>query len=372
MERDVQRVQLLRQLMAAQGYEALVLRAPANVLMASGYLPRQGDSFCFVRQAGQIILLVPREEASRASASWADRVLIFDRLVEGVLQPAGEGALAYLRSVLGAYDRLAKIGYEHGPLAFPAYGPEASLPDGGSADILRAAGYAATWHDCADLTEAAAMWKSAAELRRVRRAATVAVAGLSAARELVASGNPAGVIQGAALGAMAAAAPEDEVVPFCQVQCRDACVVVAVRVAVNGMWAAASRTFFLGQPTATHQRDYELVGTARAAALAAISNGVVGSEVDQAARAVFAAAGQAERFPLWTGHGVGFHAEHPLARPIIAPGSVDTLRPTMTFTLAPAAAESVVIEDTVALTGRGVEVLTDFPTELTQLTVPAA
>ena len=50
-------------------------------------------------------------------------------------------------AVADTSGRLDKIGYEHGPLPIAAYGPEATGPDVGSADVLRAAGHAAAWFD---------------------------------------------------------------------------------------------------------------------------------------------------------------------------------------------------------------------------------
>lgn len=362
MDRDSQRVGLMRQLLAAQGYDGVVVRAPANVLLFSGYLPRRGDSFCFFKQSGEVTLIVPEDEAERASRGWADHLRTFSRFVDGILQPASEGALPHLRELLGGYDRFSKLGYEHGPLPFAAYGPDLGLPDGGSGDVLKVAGHGATWYDCSDLTEAGALWKTAREMSRLRRAGEVAAAGLAAAREMTAPGVPPGVIAGAALGAMAASATADEeVLPFCDVsRGPEEAAIVRIRVAVNGLWAAATRVFCPRPPSTTLARQLDLILEARAAAIAAIQNGALGSEIDAAARAV------AERakspYVPWTGHGVGFHADSPLARPTIAPGSIDAVRPNMAFTLAPGLGGALLIEDSIAFTSRGVEVLTDFPT----------
>ncbi|GIW07220.1 MAG: hypothetical protein KatS3mg060_2025 [Dehalococcoidia bacterium] len=365
MDRDVQRVGLMRQLLAAQGYDGVIVRAPANVLLFSGYLPQSGDSFCFFKQSGEVTLLVPEEEAARAASGWADDVRIFSRFVDGYLQPASEGALPHLRELLGRYDRFSKLGYEHGPLPFAAYGPDLGLPDGGSGDVLKAAGPNATWYDCSDLTEAGALWKTARELSRLRRAGEVAVTGLTAAREITAPGVPPAVIAGAALGAMAAAAAAgEEVVPFCRVaEGPEGAAIVRIRVAVDGFWAAATRVFCPSAPSAALTDQIALLEAARAAAIAAIQNGVLGSEVDAAARAVFAHAEAAA--VRWTGHGVGFHADSPLARPMLSPGSIDAVRPNMAFTIAPGFLNSLLIEDSMAFTSRGVEVLTDFPTAST-------
>jgi Xaa-Pro aminopeptidase len=358
MDRDVQRVGLMRQLLAAQGYDAVVVRAPANVLLFSGYLPLRGDSYCFFKQSGEMTLIVPDDEQARAETGWADHIRTFSRFVDGFLQPASEGALPHLRELLGRYGRFSKLGYEHGPLPFAAYGPDLGLPDGGSGDVLKVAGHGATWYDCSDLTEAGALWKTAREMSRLRRAGEVAAAGLAAAHEIAAPGVPPGVIAGAALGAMAAsAAPGEEVVPFCRVSdAPGGTMLVRIRVAVDGLWAAATRVLCSDPLSPALAAQLDLLEAARAAAVEAVHNGVLGSEVDAAARAVVDRAGSA--YVAWTGHGVGFHADSPLARPTLSPGSIDALRPNMAFTIAPGLRGSLLLEDTLAFTSRGIENLT--------------
>ena len=66
-----------------------------------------------------------------------------------------------------------------------------------------------------------------------------------------------------------------------------------------------TRTVSLGEPSDEARRLYEAVEAAQAAAVAAVSPGVLFEEVDAAARSVLTAAGYGEYFVHGTGHGLG-------------------------------------------------------------------
>jgi Xaa-Pro dipeptidase len=107
---------------------------------------------------------------------------------------------------------------------------------------------------------------------------------------------------------------------------------------------------------------------ARAAAFDAIKPGVHASFVDQAAREVIRKHGFGDKFPHSLGHGVGFAAISANARPRIHPASDEILETGMTFNIEP----SIYIEgeggarhcDMVAVTTNGMQLLTDFQSEM--------
>jgi Xaa-Pro aminopeptidase len=130
------------------------------------------------------------------------------------------------------------------------------------------------------------------------------------------------------------------------------------------MWTDVTRTYSLGEPDAQARAMYAAVFAARAAALAAIRPGARAASVDAAARRVLRERGFGDRFPHATGHGVGFAAIDPQARPRLHPLSDDVLEIGMAFNVEPA----VYVEgfggvrhcDVVAVTPEGAEVLTPF------------
>jgi Xaa-Pro aminopeptidase len=74
---------------------------------------------------------------------------------------------------------------------------------------------------------------------------------------------------------------------------------------LDGYYSDITRVFFPPEADAEVQEAYALVLEAYTAAFAAVEPGVPAAEVDRAARAVFEAAGQGERFLHRIGHGLG-------------------------------------------------------------------
>jgi Xaa-Pro aminopeptidase len=73
----------------------------------------------------------------------------------------------------------------------------------------------------------------------------------------------------------------------------------------GGYYSDITRVFLPAEAEAEVLEAYELVLAAYDAAFAAVAPGVPGAEIDRAARDVFAAAGQADRFLHRIGHGLG-------------------------------------------------------------------
>jgi Xaa-Pro aminopeptidase len=74
---------------------------------------------------------------------------------------------------------------------------------------------------------------------------------------------------------------------------------------LDGYYSDITRVFFPPRPDAEVDEAHALVLEAYAAAFAAVEPGVPAAEVDRAARAVFEAAGQGDRFLHRVGHGLG-------------------------------------------------------------------
>jgi Xaa-Pro aminopeptidase len=135
-----------------------------------------------------------------------------------------------------------------------------------------------------------------------------------------------------------------------------------------------TRTVVLGAASARAREVHGAVARARARAVAAVHVGQSRFAVDEAARTALGEAGMAEAFGHGTGHGLGLevHEEPRIVRR--RPDSDlrdEYLAAGMVFTIEPGAYfpgwGGVRIEDDVALTDRGVELLTDVTTELLEL-----
>ena len=133
----------------------------------------------------------------------------------------------------------------------------------------------------------------------------------------------------------------------------------------KGYCSDITRTLAFGEPNAEQIEVYNLVLQAELASLAAVKPGVTAAELDEAARNVIADAGYGEFFTHRLGHGLGisvheFPSLHGSNNLVIESGMVFTLEPGVYVP----GKIGVRIEDDVAVTETGVEVLTKYPKEL--------
>jgi len=139
-------------------------------------------------------------------------------------------------------------------------------------------------------------------------------------------------------------------------------------VILKGYCSDMTRTVHLGIPRANERNAYQAVLEAQESAVAAVSAGASCGEVDEAARSVLRRAGLAEAFSHSTGHGVGLEIHE---SPRIGAGQTTRLVPGMVVTIEPgiylAGQFGIRIEDMVAVTRTGGQVLTPAPKALIEL-----
>jgi Xaa-Pro aminopeptidase len=139
-------------------------------------------------------------------------------------------------------------------------------------------------------------------------------------------------------------------------------------VILNGYCSDMTRTVYLGKPRADERAAYEAVLEAQEAGVAAVASGVSCAEVDEAARSVLRKAGLAEAFSHSTGHGLGLEIHEP---PRIGAQETARLLPGMIITIEPGIYLvehfGIRIEDMVAVTSNGGQVLTPAPKALIEL-----
>jgi Xaa-Pro aminopeptidase len=137
---------------------------------------------------------------------------------------------------------------------------------------------------------------------------------------------------------------------------------------LNGYSSDMTRTVYLGNPDAKERDTYDAVLEAQESGVSAVRGGALCGDVDEAARAVLRKAGLAEAFTHSSGHGVGLEIHEP---PRIGAGQKTRLLPGMVVTIEPgvylAGQFGIRIEDMVAVTRTGGEVLTPAPKALIQL-----
>jgi Xaa-Pro aminopeptidase len=137
---------------------------------------------------------------------------------------------------------------------------------------------------------------------------------------------------------------------------------------LGGYCSDMTRTVYLGKPRARERAAYEAVLAAQEAGVEAVRAGASCGDVDEAARGVLRRAGLAEAFSHSTGHGVGLEIHE---SPRIGAGQKTRLRAGMVVTIEPGVYLSgefgIRIEDMVAVTPTGGQVLTPAPKALIEL-----
>jgi len=168
------------------------------------------------------------------------------------------------------------------------------------------------------------------------------------------------IVAAAEHGALPHAEPRDVAIPA------GTLVVVDWGAQLDGYASDCTRTYATGRLDPEARAVYDLVERAQSRALAAVRPGPSGKEVDAVAREVIEAAGHGERFGHGLGHGVGMevHEAPRLSRqagddPLQA-GHVVTVEPGVYLP----GRVGVRIEDLVAITADGHEVLSGLPKAL--------
>jgi Xaa-Pro aminopeptidase len=142
-------------------------------------------------------------------------------------------------------------------------------------------------------------------------------------------------------------------------------VVCDFGVILSGYCSDQTRTVWVGSVPQDARRSYEAVREAQQAAIEAVRPGIAVGEVDAAARKVLKKAGLGRHFTHSTGHGVGLEIHE---SPRVAAGQSEVLMPGMVITIEPGVyfpgKWGVRIEDMVAVTAGGCEVLTPTSKEL--------
>jgi Xaa-Pro aminopeptidase len=139
-------------------------------------------------------------------------------------------------------------------------------------------------------------------------------------------------------------------------------------VILKGYCSDMTRTVHFGTPKPSERRIYDAVLEAQESAVAAVGSGVRCEDVDEAARSILREAGLAKAFSHSTGHGVGLEIHE---SPRVGASQSARLSPGMVVTIEPGVylegQFGIRIEDMVAVTRTGGEVMTPSPKTLIEL-----
>jgi Xaa-Pro aminopeptidase len=145
-------------------------------------------------------------------------------------------------------------------------------------------------------------------------------------------------------------------------------ILVDMGAMLDGYASDMTRMLFLGRPEPRTTRAYQAVLEAQLAAIDAVRPGVSAHSVDGAARRVLARHGLERAFVHSTGHGLGLEIHEP---PRIGKKEATPIEQGMVITIEPGVYlegfGGIRIEDTVAVTGNGCQVLTPTSKNLRSL-----
>jgi Xaa-Pro aminopeptidase len=338
--REDSRFRQLQQAIDAQDIDALMLRLPENVLLATRYWVQLGGlGLVLIPRKGEGALLVPDYEEPEASERWDGPIRTFSLTLSG--PPPSVAIESSLRQLAGQYGPLRKVGFEGGfeSVAPPCHAAEPNAISASSQQLFRAALGTDHLVDCTEILEALRAKKTPDETEQLRVTNEIAMFGLEAFKELAEAGRTE-----AEIAALVEAAIQTKghgyrgartVRAYAQVWSgpdtsvgwwafrsrartveQNDLVMIELATVADGYWSDHTRTVVAGRPTDRQRQAFAATKTAQDAAIRNCTAGATGGEVDAAARAAFSAAGF-QQFPHHTGHGVGFRYHE--TRPMLVP-----------------------------------------------------
>jgi Xaa-Pro aminopeptidase len=363
MSRDT-RLVALRERLAEQNSDALVLTDVVNIAYCTGFLGVFDD-----------------EPAHVALISATRAILFTDSRYYEALQHAAAGSRWQVRLVSGwlipgVAEELASISARRIQL-------EASMPhsrfrafsDAVDAEVVEAIGWVETLRAVKNTEEIAAVDAAQTLTDRafdylmegvVRLGATERQIALALEFFMRREGS-----EGVAFAPIVASGPNSALphaVPGERVLAAGDFVVLDFGARLRGYCADMTRTVVIGSASQRQREVYDVVLAANAAAEAAVRPGVVGRDIDAAARSVIAESGFADYFGHGLGHGVGREVHElpsvgPRSEVPVEAGAVITIEPGIYIP----GFGGVRIENLAVVEGAGARVLTRSTTDLLEL-----
>ncbi len=390
MSRDTKRISRLKKELKNAKLDAMILRMPENIVMSFGVWPMSGFSYAvFTADDGPVTFIAPSSEDQEMAGCWAGDVRFF-RWPLLVMPNPLETIRNELRDVCKKLGLMGgRIGYEG---SFECIAPshnaaEPMVPCESSIEYLKSILPSARWMDVTNLLHNQRATKTEAEIEKLRVVHKVASKGLKVFQKSVHPGiseaELASIVYGECLTKGVAMKGVRHVNVFPQISSGQNCyrawrpivttgnrklkdgetALLELAVCVDGLWADVTRTKVAGKPLKIQRDAFNAVKAAQQAALDVIKPGVAVSQPHEVATQVLINAGFAKNVTHITGHGIGFRYHEP--EPFLMPGNNQKLKQGHVFSVEPGLYDKkwggIRIEDNVAVTKTGLEILTKAP-----------
>jgi len=390
---DSKRTGRLKSALKRAKLDALILRLPENIVMSFGIWPMNGFSYAvFTAAGGPVALVAPSCENREMGGCWTEDVRFFTWPRLGMPDP-----LEAIRTELRAVARKcglsrARIGYE-GSFEFvaPSHNAgEAIVACESSIAYLKSILPSARWSDATDLLHQQRATKTDKEIEKLRLVHRVASPGLKKFMKSVLPGvseaQLASTVYTECLTKGVSLPRVKHVNVYPQVSSgpnayrawrpvvttgkrrlkSGEIALLELAVCVDGFWADVTRVKAAGSPSSVQRAAFRAVKYAQAAALNSIKAGVPAERPHKIATKILIRAGFEKQIVHLTGHGIGFRYHEP--EPFLMPGNRRKLKRGHVCTVEPGLYDrtwgGIRLEDNVAVTKDGVEVLTRAPKTL--------
>jgi Xaa-Pro aminopeptidase len=380
--RDDTKLERVRALMAEEGLDALVVRAPDNVLYLTNFWGMKGYDACvFPREGEPVLITIEASEEDAARTAWTDEV----RLIRGY-DPA-DPRPPFARTLDAAVA--AARGFERVGLEL-SLGTQASDRMVGEPTTFTAAWFDAFAEaaDATPLLARARSLKTEQEIERLRLANEIAAAGMEHVRGLLRPGmkeaEAAALWQGFVHGRGTGWRGKVELaLPFSLVWAGRGIktftatgerpvvegepVLFEIWVCADGYWADHTKNLVVGELKAEYARLEETLGHGYTCAMAMASHGQPMAELDRKLRELLHDAGYPGQPTHPVCHGVGARAHEP---PYPHQAGGGEFQQGMVLAIEPGVywpgGGGLRIEDNFLVTAEGVEKLSSFPDGVVQ------
>jgi Xaa-Pro aminopeptidase len=374
--------------------DGIVCSLPENILFLTGYWPSTGDSVLVYPVEGDPSLIIPSVDRPFVPIDKHLDLTEYDIDTDDILFARTRSRLlSLIRGVLA--DRgltKGRLGVEASfeTVAGSFRGSEANVPGRPFFQGLEAQFSETRWADASSVIKEIRQIKTPEQLTGIRRCHEIAARAFVAGKERAQAGvreiEVASAIESAfqeygigyagvrrARGyAFAMSGPVNAANAWLPANFSTErrleegdLVLVEFNGYADGYWSDLSRTFVVGKPDERQTQLAASVERVLDSVIAEIKPGIEGRTLDRKARALMGEEGLGPYFPHYIGHGVGlaFHES-----PILSDGFDATLSKGMVLAIEPGVYipnyGGLRIEQNVAVTETGVEVLSEFDTKL--------